>query len=662
MSVKKKTTRLKNKSIKDVAVYLSDIYSKKYNDIVYERKIKNIKLDNISEDFPKWGIDNCCVEKKLNKDELYLSEKYLNHCFNLLGSGWVINNNMNGTEYIPDFYLSSMRTICQHIKSVKEEYNFIDWQRDFKNDYWYNIKQKSNEITIKEDSGVDIKIPWELARCQQLPFLARLYIQTHNIEYIKEIRNVILDFIAFNPVGYGVNWKCSMDIAIRVCNWILAVCICLNEDKSHILDEYFIVLLKKSVLEHSIYIRHHLENDKNYRGNHYFANIVGLIFSSICIDNVVHRKNQILFAIKELHKAIKEQFYEDGGNFENSIPYHKLTLEMSIYGLILIGIIETNDREMTSYIKKYRLKCDESHKIIKKAISFFKDTIKPDDTIYQLGDNDSGCLFKLFHYGEFMKKDKYLKLYENIHVFEEDEIWDENELCAKELIDLLNACSGDGKSPFIFKYFSGFLDLTFHPVSQEKKIKATYSYPELEFVDIQEVKIHTTIDINGLKRICYPDFGVYGWKGEEFFLEISAGGVGENGRGGHSHNDKLSFDLQIAGVNYFEDPGTYVYTESTTFRNKFRGTMAHNIPYFGVEQNIISDGCFRMIQRTKCTLLEFSKNRIVFECRYNEIIHIRSIEIYERKIVIKDRSNYKKINSNEFNYFSNGYGKLIKKR
>ncbi len=62
------------------------------------------------------------------------------------------------------------------------------------------------------------------------------------------------------------------------------------------------------------------------------------------------------------------------------------------------------------------------------------------------------------------------------------------------------------------------------------------------------------------------------------------------GRGGHGHNDSLSFELFMNGVNLVTDCGAYVYTASREWRNRFRGTAFHNtIQIDGEELNRFVD-------------------------------------------------------------------------
>ena len=67
---------------------------------------------------------------------------------------------------------------------------------------------------------------------------------------------------------------------------------------------------------------------------------------------------------------------------------------------------------------------------------------------------------------------------------------------------------------------------------------------------------------------------------------VDCGPVGLAGRGGHGHNDCLSFEAVLNGVRLVADPGSYVYSASVEWRNRFRSTQFHNTPLIdGAEQN-----------------------------------------------------------------------------
>jgi hypothetical protein len=70
----------------------------------------------------------------------------------------------------------------------------------------------------------------------------------------------------------------------------------------------------------------------------------------------------------------------------------------------------------------------------------------------------------------------------------------------------------------------------------------------------------------------------------ESHVFIDCGPVGIAGRGGHGHNDALSFEATLGGVAVVLDAGCFLYTASFEERNRFRATAAHNTPQIDAEE------------------------------------------------------------------------------
>ena len=92
-----------------------------------------------------------------------------------------------------------------------------DLQLDFKSGYRWRENIWSGDVTFGTLDGVDVKVPWELARMQHLIVLAwaqRLVDGQGTTEapFARAFRNQALDFIATNPPRFGVNWRVSRDI------------------------------------------------------------------------------------------------------------------------------------------------------------------------------------------------------------------------------------------------------------------------------------------------------------------------------------------------------------------------------------------------------------------------------------------------------------------
>jgi hypothetical protein len=82
-----------------------------------------------------------------------------------------------------------------------------------------------------------------------------------------------------------------------------------------------------------------------------------------------------------------------------------------------------------------------------------------------------------------------------------------------------------------------------------------------------------------------PAGGLHVLRGAGAVVTMIAGPQGQRGAGGHSHNDKLSFELHLGGEPVIVDPGSPVYARDPAQRNAYRSTRAHNcVEVDGLEQ------------------------------------------------------------------------------
>jgi hypothetical protein len=93
----------------------------------------------------------------------------------------------------------------------------------------------------------------------------------------------------------------------------------------------------------------------------------------------------------------------------------------------------------------------------------------------------------------------------------------------------------------------------------------------------------------------YPEFGVFLYRAKRFSLAIRCGSIGQNGVGGHAHNDQLSIELNVDGEDWITDPGTYLYTPIPERRDEYRSVRAHFAPRMGSrEPGHMDPGLFRL--------------------------------------------------------------------
>lgn len=516
-------------------------------------------LNNLSCMADKDFILNHIKDGQLIKEQ---AEKYCMHRFDLLGSGDVNVSyhtkaqGLEGKLYNMGLEESQVTVIKEKIdERIKQlypdddndldtlDYQPIDWQLDFKSGFRWNHNQWYKDIKFGHKQGADIKVPWELSRCYHFVTLGQAYLLTEDKKYAREFIYQTIDWIENNPLQYGVNWACTMDVAIRACNWILGFAYFNGCD---LLNYKFKFEFAKNIYFHGIHILRNLEKYPfGPSTNHYLSNLTGLIYIGLFLNKTSFGKKCLSMAVRELKKEIKQQVYPDGCNFEASTYYHRLVLELSLYPVIYLTKSHKNfngdnftQTGVQIFGKNYldKLYC---------MLDVLKDCIKKDGTIPQVGDNDSGRL----------------------HIFASTDELDVNYILAAGAVYFNHSGFQAGEKNYNDEAFWIF----------GSKCKEYLSKKKNE-------------EVGENKSKSLPDSGWYIMKNDYCYMMISAGPNGQNGFGGHAHNDKLSFELNIQGNDIIVDPGSYLYTPFPQWRNKFRSTGYHNtIVIDSIEQNKFTD-------------------------------------------------------------------------
>ena len=493
----------------------------------------------------------------------------------------------NEIDFIRDYYteknllekkINQADEICSHVFSLlgsgKVKLDPIDWHLDFKSSYRWNPKKYFKLIEPGPKIGVDIKVPWELSRCQHFVVLGQAYWLTGNNKYAQEILNEIEDWIRQNPYPYGVNWRCPMEAGIRAVNWIVGVYFLCD---SLYLSDDFLIKLVKSIYQHATHIINNLEKCQEHTNNHYLADIVGLLFISVAFPQFKDADEWKKFAVQEMIAEMQKQVNSDGTDFEGSTAYHRLALEMFFYGYLLCS---RNNIVMPE-------------NFVHQLWNMFKVTlniIKPNGNIPQIGDNDNGRFIK----------------------FSEGNILDHTYLL--------------GIASILFS------DSQFKVDSLEDLEDAVWLFGRKGLDEYKSLELQ--------KYPCIPiSFDTGGWyvlKNDEAYLFV----VCNKNNGGHFHNDKLSFEMNIKGLDFFVDCGTYSYTSEPQEGNIFRNTRSHNtIVYAKSEQNVIfysNKAVLFLKDKTNAICLAFAKDYFLGEHFGYGFKHQREMILKDNECIIND--------------------------
>jgi Heparinase II/III-like protein/Heparinase II/III N-terminus len=621
----------------------------------------------------------------VNKEQIVvLTNHYLSHCFDLLGSGWVqvkygmICRGLEGFRYNMSKAVDSDKEgkwldgrinktnidESQKIwRLIDEGYVPIDWHIDFKSGYRWLESTWYQDIRYGHKQGVDIKVPRELARMQHLIQLAWAYALSkdeqrgleHSVVYVREFRNQVLDFIATNPPRFGVNWECTMDVAIRVANWLVAYD--LFRAYGAEFDNDFEAVLIKSIYEHSLHIINNLEWKPEFHGNHYLSNIVGLLFTASYLPRSSETDTWLAFAVQELVNEVGHQFNPDGTNFEASTSYHRFTAEMVTYATALVlGLSQEKQEALKEYdCRLHKMKPLLKHapvtlyyssdvdrmipfpswyiECLEKMAEFTMHITKPDGHIIQIGDNDSGRLFKMQTAYHWMKADNAIKTYVNLYDYTQMlpnyEYWIEDHCDHRHLVAAIN---GIFQRQDYFAFTDG-VHYESHIIRDLSKgiVFSSRGKRKIPASDNQCQSLSEQVT-----QYSYLNFGQYIYRSKRLYLAIRCGPNGQNGYGGHAHNDQLSIELSIDSLPIIIDPGTYLYTPLCEKRNLFRSTAMHNtLLVAGKEQNTWykgTSGLFRMSDQAHAKVIQVSRHKFVGEHHGFCFVHRRTIDVHENLI------------------------------
>lgn len=291
----------------------------------------------------------------------------------------------------------------------------------------------------------------------------------------------------------------------------------------------------RSLEVHGRHIAANLEGAPHLRGNHYLANILGLFVLGAVLVGNSRTARWFSRAHAALEREVIAQVHEDGVGFEASLPYHGLALEMFLVAK------KTADEAGRPFSRAF-------HERLERMLEASRALRHPDGRLPQIGDADSG---RVLPGG-----------------------------CRREpTIDYLLWTGA--------ALFGQQRPLPQDPHEEVAWLLGVGAWKRLADQPVAAPAAHTA----------FPASGFYVLRGRQAHVVVRCGDVGQNGNGGHAHNDLLSFELSH-GTPLVVDSGTYAYTSDLEQRNLFRSTAAHNtVVVAGAEVNPIAPSIlFRLNQ------------------------------------------------------------------
>lgn len=496
--------------------------------------------------------------------------------FDLLGSGPVDLKAFRARKDLR-YYPSGPGAVLKPADAAGQ----IPWHFDFKSGVGWHPQTFFSDIRYGEVLGVDVKVPWELSRCQHFITLGQAYRLTGDEKYARAFFDQIEDWIRNNPVKFGVNWACPMDVGLRACNWLAAWDFFKT---SASITSFFKENFARSLSEHGSHIFAHLEWSAEVSANHYLSNLIGLAYLGIALRN----RRWLEFSFKQLQKEILSQTYDDGFDFEGSTAYHRLVLEIfTFFTLVYLRSLgaKNGSSSLDDILSSFHISYLDR---FKKMFDVLLQLCSEQGRIPLIGDNDSG----------------------RVHVFSRHQETEVRYLCQIGALLLQKS----------------YLKIKEWPMTPEVLwlfgLKGKERFEGLEGISAEEIPSKQEGG-SGLRTLRTPSE----------CLIFCAQPNGTRGIGNHTHNDKLSFTLTVLGEEFFIDPGTFVYTVDPQMRNAFRSTAMHNtVMIDGEEQNRFTSESLFLLQNDAQLDIAKDKGPSVIEASHSGYVRLRFPVIHSRRV------------------------------
>lgn len=259
----------------------------------------------------------------------------------------------------------------------------VNWHLDFKSGFQWPPNLVHTRIRSNTPDFADLKIPWELSRFHHSVTMALAYRLTESQSYLENLKQQIASWIEDNKTGFGVNWACPMDVAIRAINWMAAIAL-IGDRFSTKQDSQFISLFVKSLWDHGCFLRDHLEWNgpvADSGANHLLTNLVGLFSVGCFFSDTRKGLGWLRYGHKHISNQTERQVLSDGVHFERSPAYHRLCTELLLWSKSLAKCFSYPFSDSFSD-KLFGMQC------------FAVSCMKPSGAASLFGDNDTGRLLK----------------------------------------------------------------------------------------------------------------------------------------------------------------------------------------------------------------------------------------------------------------------------
>ena len=224
----------------------------------------------------------------------------------------------------------------------------------------------------------DSKVVWELSRHQWVVRLAQAYVLSGDRRYADAALSAIRSWIAANPVGLGINWASSLEVAFRLISWTWVIALLRH---SALLAGDTLTIMLASVHAHATHVLRYLS--QYYSPNtHLTGEALGLFYAGTLFPQFRAAARWCDAGADTLNAQVDQQISSDGVYFEQSTCYQRYTADFYLHYVLLA-------RRARRAVPARVVQRLES------VIDFLETVRRPDGSLPGIGDADGGWLMPL---------------------------------------------------------------------------------------------------------------------------------------------------------------------------------------------------------------------------------------------------------------------------
>jgi hypothetical protein len=419
----------------------------------------------------------------------------------------------------------------------------------------------------------DHKLIWELGRHRAFVTLAQAWWCTRDPRYAEGLAGLLLSWLDANPPKRGVHWVSSLELAFRsiAWTWMLALA-----------GDVLNPALQRRAMAHLVMAGRHIERylstwfspNTHLTGEALGLFVLGTAFPQ-CVDAARWREHGSAILLEWLSRHVRA----DGTYVEQSTWYHRYTTDFYLQYFVLAGRAGSD----------LRMQVGSRLEGLLEVLAWIS---RPDGSMPLVGDDDGGRLLFL---DERTANNVRSPLAVGAVLFGRGDFGHVAGPASAELVWLLGA--------------EGLVQYS----RLRPEVPSTASRA---FVESGTCVIRT------------------GWSSDSSVLVVDGGPHGFL-NSGHSHADALSVDLSVRGLPLLVDPGTFTYTASSDWRNRFRETAAHNAATVDGCGSATPAGPFQWLSRAEARVDAWydGGSVVLFRGAHDGFERLRPAIAYRRTIV-----------------------------